>query len=149
MTNSAPSDILNWTCDMSFVQSIHANISSDHPLGLRPYGQPGQLPKATEMLPLLIELKAQFYKLVLYAVGGAALCGTMHQLVKRSIKSSKSKYLLYRLCIKRQGRGGLRARRRKRGEPPFTSPGTEEQAVWRLWKDSFAGDVRGRIACFF
>ena len=32
--------------------------------GLRPYGQPGQLPKATEMLPLLIELKAQFYKLV-------------------------------------------------------------------------------------
>ena len=38
---------------------------------------------------LLIELKAQFYKSVLYTVGGAALCGTMHQLVKRSIRVVK------------------------------------------------------------
>ena len=50
---------------------------------------------ATEMLPLLIELKAQFYELVLSSTEPCK------QLVKRSIKSSKSKYLLYRLCIKR------------------------------------------------
>ena len=47
------------------IQSIHANIFSDYPsFGSRPYGQPGQLPKGNFGLPLLIELKAQFYKLV-------------------------------------------------------------------------------------
>ena len=82
---------------MSFIQSIHANISSDHPVGLRPYGQPGQLPKAAVMLPLLIELKAQFYKLVISTIcERASTCKTVN-------KSSKSKYLLYRLCIKSCG----------------------------------------------
>ena len=110
--------------------------------GLRPYGQPGQLPKATEMLPLLIELKAQFYKLVLCTVGTAP-CGTMHQLVKRSIKSSKSKYLLYRLCIKRKSAAGamgqrcgeqtrvLRASLRRKGRGSCA----------RSFKERFAGNV--------
>lgn len=70
-------------------QRFHANISWPPQCGLRPYGQPGQLPKATEMLPLLIELKAQFYKLVSFAPH-ASTCKTVN-------KSSKSKYLLYRL----------------------------------------------------
>ena len=70
--------------------------------GLRPYGQPGQLPKATEMLPLLIELKAQFYKLVTLQpvrILRTSTCKTVN-------KSSKSKYLLYRLCIKRKSAQG-------------------------------------------
>ena len=38
-------------------------IYKDHPSGLRPYGQPGPLPIGG-FAALLIEFKAQFYKLV-------------------------------------------------------------------------------------
>ena len=52
------------------------------PQGLRPYGQPGQLPSGGHEPPLLIELEAQFYKLVTLQ----PVRGCVHQLVKRSIR---------------------------------------------------------------
>ena len=55
------------------------------PQGLRPYGQPGQLPSGGHEPPLLIELEAQFYKLVTLQ----PVRGCVHQLVKRSIRVVK------------------------------------------------------------
>ena len=73
--------------------------------GSRPYGQPGQLPSGNGRLPLLIELKAQFYKLVTLQ----PVRGYVHQLVKRSIRVGKW-YLLNRLCIEN-------GERKKKGIP--------------------------------
>lgn len=39
-------------------------LLTTHRCGERPYGQPGQLPTGGALPPLLIELKAQIYKLV-------------------------------------------------------------------------------------
>ena len=40
-------------------QSLFKAIVSDHPAGLRPYGQPGPLPIMVTLVALLIELEAQ------------------------------------------------------------------------------------------
>lgn len=76
--------IIQTSCGMS-LQSIHANIIDHSCYELRPYGQPGQLPTGNWILPLLIELKAQFYKLVTLQ----PIRYGVHQLVKRSIRVVK------------------------------------------------------------
>ena len=69
--------------------------------GLRPYGQPGQLPSGNRRLPLLIELKAQFYKLVTLQ----PVRGYVHQLVKRSIRVVKVVFAVQTLYRKQEAEG--------------------------------------------
>ena len=69
--------------------------------GSRPYGQPGQLPSGNGRLPLLIELKAQFYKLVTLQ----PVRGYVHQLVKRSIRVGKVVFAIQTLYRKQEAEG--------------------------------------------